>query len=175
MTPKQRIARLTELVRALVPDATVEVDEPARPTGAWFVDVRAAGQHLVVEFRPRLGFGLSSPSADSYGEGPDEFVAEEEAIADRIATLIRTQQRTEPQRVHLLQALREQRKVSQVALAALLGIRQPTVSKIERREDVALSTLRRYIEALGGTLQVTAQFADGRFEIHLDDDSAAIS
>ena len=47
--------------------------------------------------------------------------------------------------------------------------RQPTVSKIERREDVAVSTLRRYIEALGGKLRLTAQFADGRFDIDLDD------
>lgn len=44
-------------------------------------------------------------------------------------------------------------------------MKQPTVSKIERREDVNLSTLRRFIEALGGKLHVTAEFNDGSVEI----------
>jgi hypothetical protein len=48
-------------------------------------------------------------------------------------------------------------------------VKQPTVSKIERREDVALSTLRRYVEALGGELHVTAQFSDCTVEIGLDE------
>jgi transcriptional regulator with XRE-family HTH domain len=65
----------------------------------------------------------------------------------------------------LLQELRKRRNVSQVALASRLAVRQPTVSKIERREDVSLSTLRRYVLALGGVLQVTARFPDGAVEI----------
>lgn len=169
MTPKQHIDRLINLIRDRVADAAIKVDAPARASGDWFVDVSAEGQALAIEFRPKLGFGLSSPSSDAFGEGPDEFLQNEEEVADRVAALIRSQQRTVPQRVHLLQELREQRQVSQVALATRLGVRQPTVSKIERRDDIALSTLRRYVEALGGELRITAQFADGRFEIRLDD------
>jgi transcriptional regulator with XRE-family HTH domain len=67
--------------------------------------------------------------------------------------------------VRLLQELREHRKMSQIAVATKLGVRQPTVSKIERREDVAVSTLRRFIEALGGELHVTAEFKEGAVEI----------
>ena len=173
MTPKQHIDRLINLVRARLPGATIKVDAPARASGDWFVDVSAEGQALVVEFRPKIGFGLSSPSGDAFGMGPDEFLQGEEDVVDRIATLIRARQPTVPQRVHLLQELRENRNVSQVALAGRLGIQQPTVSKIERRNDVALSTLRRYIEALGGELHITAQFEDGKFEILLDDNAVA--
>lgn len=169
MNPKQQINHLVDLVKARLPEATIKVDAPSRASGDWFVDVDAEGLSLVVELRPKLGFGLSSPSDDAFGEGPDEFLEDAEAVAERIVELVRSRQPTVPQRVRLLQELREQRRVSQVELATKLGVRQPTVSKIERRDDVALSTLRRYVEALGGELHVTAQFTDGKFEIELDD------
>ena len=165
MNPKRRIDRLIALLQARVPGSSVQVDAPSRASGNWFVNIDADGQALVVEFRPKLGFGLSSTPSDGYGEGPDEFLADEEAVVDRVAALLQSRDRTRPQRVQLLQELREQRKVSQVALATKLGVRQPTVSKIERREDVALSTLRRYVEALGGELHVTAEFKEGSVEI----------
>jgi len=79
--------------------------------------------------------------------------------------MLRKRVRSAPQRVRLLQQLRERMQVSQVAIAARLKVRQPTISKIERREDMNLSTLRRYVRALGGELQVTAKFADGAVEI----------
>ena len=49
----------------------------------------------------------------------------------------------------------------------------PTLSKIERREDVNVSTLRRYVHALGGELHVTAIFDDGEVEIALGSGSAS--
>ena len=67
---------------------------------------------------------------------------------------------TEHRRVRLLQELRERMHVSQFALAEKLEVRQPTISKIERREDMNLSTHRRYVCARGGELQVTARFPD---------------
>jgi DNA-binding XRE family transcriptional regulator len=170
MTPEQRVQQLADLLRERLPGAAVEVDAPARLLGNWFVNVNANDQSLVVEFRPKLGFGLSSTPSDGYGEGADEFFPDEEALVDRVVTLLRSRERTEPERVRLLQQLREQRKISQVALATTLGVRQPTVSKIERREDVALSTLRRYVEALGGELHVRAEFSDGIVEIGLGDE-----
>lgn len=109
------------------------------------MDVRAADQSFTIEFRPSLGFGLSSTPGEALGEGPDEFLEDEDAVVARLATLLRARTRTEPQRVRLLQELRERQQVSQVALADKLGVRQPTVSKIERREDVNLRTLRRYV------------------------------
>ena len=61
--------------------------------------------------------------------------------------------------------LRTSREVSQVELARRLGIAQPNVSRIERREDVYLSSLREYVEALGGRLEVAAVFDGQRVPI----------
>lgn len=165
MTPKKRIDNLKKLIEGELAGSVVRADAPSRPTGDWFVDVKCGDQSFVVEYRPKLGFGLSSTPSDGYGEGPDEFVESEEALVDRLGALVRRKARTEPVRARLLQDLRSKRHVTQVELADRLGIRQPTVSKIERREDVNLSTLRKYVEALGGELRVTATFADGTVEL----------
>ena len=165
MTPKKHIENLVRLLRKGIPRAEVAVDTPSRASGNWFVDVRCGKQAFAVEFRPTLGFGLSSTPSDGLGEGPDEFIESEEAVVERIRALLRSKTRTAPQRVRLLQELREKRHISQVDLAGKLGVRQPTVSKIERREDVNLSTLRRYIKALGGELHILAEFKDESVEI----------
>lgn len=60
-----------------------------------------------------------------------------------------------------LQTLRETRARSQDALAAAMEVTQANISRIERQEDLKLSTLERYIEALGGRLEVRAVFDDG--------------
>ncbi len=171
-TPTKRLGKLRRLVEKTLPGAVFGVDAPSRRDGDWFIDVTHAGQSFTIEYRPGLGFGLSSTPFGSYGEGPDEFLPEEASLVDRLAHLVRTKQRTEPQRVHLLQELRSRRHVTQSEVATRLGIRQPTVSKIERREDVNLSTLRRFEEALGGELHVTARFADGTVELGLGDELA---
>lgn len=54
-----------------------------------------------------------------------------------------------------LQALREELEVSQVELASVLGISQPAVVAMEQRgNDIKLSTMKRYVEAMGGKLRV---------------------
>lgn len=57
-----------------------------------------------------------------------------------------------------LKDLREAVERTQEDLAARLGVGQDTVSRIERRSDILLSTLRRYVEAMGGELQLVARF-----------------
>jgi predicted transcriptional regulator len=64
-----------------------------------------------------------------------------------------------------LYELRKNRAVSQEELAAKLSVGQPAVAKLERRTDMYVSNLRRYIEALGGTLEITARFPDGTVTI----------
>jgi transcriptional regulator with XRE-family HTH domain len=60
-----------------------------------------------------------------------------------------------------LHALRKARNVSQATLARKLSVGQPAVAKLERRSDMYVGNLRRYVEALGGTLEITARFPDG--------------
>jgi hypothetical protein len=59
-----------------------------------------------------------------------------------------------------LRAVRELVGKTQVEVAEATGMDQADVSKTERREDHLLSTLRRYVEALGGELEVIARFGD---------------
>jgi DNA-binding transcriptional regulator YiaG len=61
-----------------------------------------------------------------------------------------------------LHELRRSEEVSQVVLAERLEITQPAVSKIERASDLRIITLRKYVEALGATLNIEAVFSDGR-------------
>jgi transcriptional regulator with XRE-family HTH domain len=60
-----------------------------------------------------------------------------------------------------LHELRKARRVSQDVLARKLSVGQPAVAKFERRSDMSVGNLRRYVEALGGTLEITARFPDG--------------
>ncbi len=60
-----------------------------------------------------------------------------------------------------LDELRAARQLTQESMAALLGIKQASISKMERRTDMYVSTLARFIEAMGGTLEIRASFPDG--------------
>jgi predicted transcriptional regulator len=59
-----------------------------------------------------------------------------------------------------LEELRKARSLSQEDMAATLAVNQPAVAKLEKRADMHVSNLRRYIEALGGTLEITAHFPE---------------
>lgn len=59
-----------------------------------------------------------------------------------------------------LQELRRARKLTQVRIAKVLGISQDGVSRLEKRSDFLLSTLRKTVEAMGGNLSLVAEFPD---------------
>ena len=59
-----------------------------------------------------------------------------------------------------LQELRRARKLTQVSVARELGITQDSVSRLEQRSDLLLSTLRKTVEAMGGNLSLVAEFPD---------------
>ncbi|WP_166360711.1 XRE family transcriptional regulator [Pseudomonas akapageensis] len=59
-----------------------------------------------------------------------------------------------------LQQLRKDLKLTQEAMADLLDIKQANVSKVEKRDDMLISTLRSYVEAMGGTLELIARLPD---------------
>jgi transcriptional regulator with XRE-family HTH domain len=61
-----------------------------------------------------------------------------------------------------LDELRKARRVTQAELASRLNIQQGNVSRLERRDDMHVSTLREVVEALGGELEITARFPDGQ-------------
>jgi DNA-binding XRE family transcriptional regulator len=65
-----------------------------------------------------------------------------------------------------LEELREARELTQTQLAQVLQVSQGAVSKVERRADMYISTLRSYVSAMGGDLQIRAVFPDGEVIIN---------
>src|SRR3990172_3847040 len=64
-----------------------------------------------------------------------------------------------------LHALRKARGLWQEALAAVLRVKQGSISKLERRTDMYISSLRSHIQAMGGDLEIIARFPDGEVRI----------
>ena len=66
--------------------------------------------------------------------------------------------------------LRKARMMTRNRLAELLHVNQGAISKMERRSDMYLSTLRSYVEAMGGHLDIRAVFPSGEIMLeHLSD------
>lgn len=65
-----------------------------------------------------------------------------------------------------LAELRQARHFSQEQLAAELHVKQPAVAKIEKKADMYISTLRRFVEAMGGQLEIRAHFPEGDVRIN---------
>src|SRR5258707_11352079 len=65
-----------------------------------------------------------------------------------------------------LRELRKARKLTQARVAKVLGITQDSVSRLEKRSDLLLSTLRKTIKAMGGNVRIIAEFP-GRSPISL--------
>ncbi len=82
---------------------------------------------------------------------PDEAAAQESGRALREALA--------------LSEIRTARGITQVMMARALETTQGSVSALEHRQDVFLSSLREYIEALGGELELTAVFDDDRIPV----------
>ena len=73
--------------------------------------------------------------------------------------------------MHLAE-LRQVRHFSQEQLAAELSAKQPAVAKMEKKADMYISTLRRFVEAMGGELETRAHFPDGDVKINEFEDLA---
>src|SRR5438132_14048427 len=88
-------------------------------------------------------------------------------VDDKIRTLSPAQRQKVEARAEELMAeemtlreLRKARKLTQVRIAKVLGITQDSVSRLEKRSDLLLSTLRKTVEAMGGKLSLVAEFPD---------------
>ncbi|WP_338586454.1 XRE family transcriptional regulator [Pseudomonas sp. MAG733B] len=64
-----------------------------------------------------------------------------------------------------LHELRQAQALSQENLAKTLHVNQAAISKMERRTDMYISTLRSYIRAMGGELEIIATFPEGQVKI----------
>ncbi|MGS2874159.1 helix-turn-helix domain-containing protein [Enterobacter huaxiensis] len=88
-----------------------------------------------------------------------ELMAQQSAESqERIAAKVEVMRR-----IVALNQLREELNMSQTELAAAMGVKQPTVAKIEQPgNDPRLSTLKRYVSALGGELSIDVTLPNGK-------------
>ena len=82
---------------------------------------------------------------------------ESKALSEKIAGGLREEIR--------LAELRNALDISQEELAELLNKKQAAISRLERRSDMHVSTLRAFIKALGGKLEIIASFPDASYHI----------
>ena len=78
--------------------------------------------------------------------------AERKKVEDRAAEIIAEEMS--------LRDLRKARKLTQARVAKTLGITQDSVSRLEKRSDLLISTLRKTIKAMGGDVRIVAEFPD---------------
>jgi hypothetical protein len=84
------VAEIEQLQRALhrrLPDASISVDTPDKPDGAWWVDVEQDGRIASVEWSLTRGYGVAGPGG-GYGERPDFIVTDAEAAAELVASAL---------------------------------------------------------------------------------------
>ncbi len=82
-------------------------------------------------------------------------------LDDVIAALPKSRQERVQARAMELATLKDLRlaaEQTQEQLAATLGVRQDTISRLEKRSDMLLSTMRAYVESMGGKLELVAKF-----------------
>jgi predicted transcriptional regulator len=65
-----------------------------------------------------------------------------------------------------LAELRQARKLTQDALGQTKQVGQPAIAKLEKRTDMYVGNLRRFVEAMGGELEIVARFTDGDVTIN---------
>jgi transcriptional regulator with XRE-family HTH domain len=157
------IERLHDRLVKRFPGIVAELDAPADLAGLWQLDVRPGDGSwwIVVEWKPAVGFGVSTPGADDYGTKPDELYPTAKAAYDRVTQLVESGGQTEPPAGVRLAELRHIRKLSQAEVANRAGIKQAAIARIERRDDILLSTLNRVVSAMNGRLLIRVEFSDG--------------
>lgn len=155
------IERLSDTLKERFPTASLAMDPAEVPDGSWWLDVELQGHRVVIEWRPKAGFGISTPSGDDYDSGADEIYTSESAASNRVKELLLGQVKTIPPSELTLPKLREMRELSQVELASRLQVSQGALSRMERRGDMLIGSLRNAITAMGGELEVRASFPDG--------------
>jgi len=154
-----KIEQLRDEFQERFPRGEFHITAPLRPEDQWTLDINHDGRHVTVDWTPPNHFGISEVSNESlYGEGPDEVFSNIDAVRTRLQGFLTSEQRPSPPLPALLARLRNERGLSQSQLARTLGVTQATISGIERRKDIQVSTLRRIIAALGGRLRITALF-----------------
>jgi DNA-binding XRE family transcriptional regulator len=158
------IEQLSTELKTYFPEADIETRRSDDPDGFQFLSVYVGDFEVGVEWKQEHGFGISSfnstsSSLEGMFDSPNEWYTSEQAALHRIASLVFDQRSTKPRQAKMCD-IRQERGISQEELSEQLNVKQATYSKLERRGDVKVSSLKRVIEAMGGKLVIQAVFRD---------------
>lgn len=151
------IAAFSQSLAAFIPTAEVKIDRPRDPSGEWWLDVVSDDFRTSVAWRPNQGFGVFTRPPE-FVDRPDEIYQPPALAAQRLGQ-IRDHRTSSTESIPLwLHELRQLRGTAQTSLAETMSKSQAAISQLERREDIRLSTLRRYVMAMGGRLEMRVVF-----------------
>jgi Helix-turn-helix domain len=149
-------------IRRALPSVWTRVRRPRNPQGEWWLDTKQEDHVVTIQWSKRRGFGVSASAlGEGYGEGPEETIESREGALKRILELLATKGYTRPPEGVVLRELRGLAGITQEALGEKLGVQQAAVSRLERRDDVTLSSLRRFVSALGAELEISVRTPAG--------------
>jgi Helix-turn-helix domain len=162
------VEQLRDRIQERFPETSYRLLRPRTETGSWWLDADLNGYALTIEWRPGRGFGLSTPADGDLFLGPDEVYEDVDSAYERAKALLLSQTPTKPPSRATLPELRAARKLSQAELANRLSINQGACSRMERRSDMLIGTLRSAVTAMGGELYLVARFPGETVYIDLE-------
>lgn len=186
-----------ELMTALqtqLPGFEFILDAAETATGSSWINI--SGQPIVIEHKPGLGFGLFLSDDGSYGNRPDEIYRDAALLLKRLGQLLSEPFATanisstfgddhfsvaRPEAISgplahatrkqiTLKDIREILGITQADVAKALGKQQSAISKIEKRDDVLISTLVSLIHGMNGVVEITAKFEGCDVSIYSDEE-----
>lgn len=166
---------LAKALRSRFPGSVTSIERPKNAKGVWWLDFSWGPHRAEVELHPDTGYGVSVNSDAGYGERSDEHYVSSATALARIVELIERGGHTEASAEQIVRALREAKQLTQAQMAKLLKVKQASVSRLEKRSDFHLSTLRNIVAHLGGSLEIRVVFPEGMIHIlKYDSDPAAM-
>ncbi len=142
-----------------LPNALVEFDAPSSDSGTWWIDVSLSDFRTSLSWSAGFGFGVFT-SEEGYGDKPDERYQSPHLAERRIVQMVGSLERPDASAAMWLRDVRTLIGVQQMLLADRLEVNQAAISRLENRQDLKLSTLLAYIEALGGKVEMRVRFDD---------------
>ena len=152
-------------LQAALPGAILTLDRPKQGTGVWFLDVEFHDRSISIQWRPKLGFGITTAdSSRAYGEGPDE------AHPDADTTIMRSIQLLRGEAIQdiavageslTITQVRERLLISQKDIASRLSMSQAAISQLENNlARSQIDTLQKLVSAIGAKLEIRIVFRD---------------
>lgn len=150
---------INEFLNLLRSEAIVaaEIDEPGNAGGEWWIDIVIDTMNATVSWTKEFGFGIYTMEA-AFGSRPNELYRNASLASARVLQLAAQWRAHEAVHAFKLKELRHLVGETQIGVASSLGLDQARVSRIESSNDLKLSALISYLEAIGATLELKAHF-----------------